>query len=113
MAAPSGASTAGLVRGAKPERSEQKAILRIVLNHLAIFNGVITILLAKTVLLALAMDAILPLVLAAVLSAILARSAAANWALPRPPAHCSVQISNRRAGHPEWITVSTFRLSRY
>lgn len=56
------------------------------LNDLAIFNGVVTILLAKPVLLALPMDAILPLVLAAVLSAIIAPLAAANWALPRTPA---------------------------
>jgi hypothetical protein len=66
---PAGASTAGLVRGAKVERSEQKPIMRVMLNHLAIFNGVITILLAKAMLLALPMDTILLLVLGAVLSA--------------------------------------------
>jgi H+-transporting ATPase len=62
--------TAELVRGAKVESSQQKAILRVVRN-LALFNGGVTILLTVcAVMLRLPVAEILPLVLVAVLSAI-------------------------------------------
>jgi H+-transporting ATPase len=62
--------TAELVRGAKGESSQQKAILRVVRN-LAMFNGVVTIAMTVfAVLLHLPVSEIIPLVLVAVLSAI-------------------------------------------
>jgi H+-transporting ATPase len=62
--------TAELVRTAKAESSEQKAILRVVRN-LAIFNGVVTILLAAyALLLPMPRGEIIPLILVAVLASI-------------------------------------------
>jgi H+-transporting ATPase len=62
--------TAELVRGAKFESSEQKAIVRVVRN-LAIFNGCVTILLASyALMLGMQLGEIVPLILVAVLSSI-------------------------------------------
>ena len=62
--------SAELVRDAKVEGSQQKAILRVVRN-LALFNGFVTILLAGyAVWLPMPVDQVIPLVLVAVLSAI-------------------------------------------
>jgi H+-transporting ATPase len=62
--------TAELVRTAKGESSEQKAILRVVRN-LAIFNGAVTILLTVyALLLPMPRDEIIPLILVAVLASI-------------------------------------------
>jgi H+-transporting ATPase len=62
--------TADLVRNAKVESSQQKAIMRVVRN-LALFNGGVTMLLtAYAIWLPMPVDQIVPLVLIAVLSAI-------------------------------------------
>jgi H+-transporting ATPase len=62
--------TAELVRDARVESSEQKAILRVVRN-LALFNGTVTLLLATyALLLPMPLGDIIPLILVAVLSSI-------------------------------------------
>jgi len=62
--------TAELVRTAKVESSQQKAILRVVRN-LALFNGGVTVLLAiYAVLLAMPLAEVVPLILVAILSSI-------------------------------------------
>ena len=62
--------TAELVRTAKVESSQQKAILRVVRN-LALFNGGVTVLLAiYAVLLAMPLAEVIPLILVAILSSI-------------------------------------------
>jgi len=62
--------TAELVRTAKVESSQQKAILRVVRN-LALFNGGVTVVLAiYAVLLAMPLAEVIPLILVAILSSI-------------------------------------------
>ncbi len=97
--------TAELVRGAKFESSEQKAIVRVVRN-LAIFNGCVTILLASyALMLGMQLGEIVPLILVAVLSSIpvalpsmftLAAAVGARAPWPASVSHC-------RPVWPRWM----------